>query len=374
MGKRKQEISVLNVLFCLFVIMIHILSYPVGVYGPSNPATNNIVLHDLVMIPQRLISFVVQGFVLLSGVKLFLKGRENTGYFKHIAKRIVSIVVPYLICNAVYYIYYINVYRYPLDMGFILEHLIYGSLVYHLYFIPLILQFDLLLPLWRFVVNKWSPVIVIPAVLFGSSVFEYSMPALVQVFTKEPVTLMNDRLFTTYLSFWLIGCYIGKYYKEFCELVKKNYGLISLNFVLSAAALAFYSHFAYNWLAAIPVMNQIQYFYAISAIIFLFATARKMPEDLFYRLPLLPTVDKLSYSIYLWHVLVLIAVDRFVIEKYTVLNQGLAFVIRLVSVYTVTILLTYLMAKIKQLIIKPFKKDKPADSQGSLIKKETSER
>ena len=353
--QRRQEISVLNVLFFLLVVMIHILSYPVGAFGPANPATNDLLKHDLVMIPWRLISFVVQGFVLLAGLKLFLGGKDQIRYTKYIKKRFFAVVIPYIVCFAVYYIYYMNMYDYPLDWSFILEHLRKGSLVYHLYFIPLLLQFDVLLPLWRKIINNWSPIFVIPAALFASSVFENNMISLIQAFTKEPVELLNDRLFTTYLAFWLIGCYIGRYYTQFTALAKNNYSLIAMTFGLSAISCAVYSHFAYNWLAPVPAMNQIQYFYAIAAIIFLLATAQKIPEGVFYKIPLLPTIDKLSYGIYLWHVLILLITDKFVIEKYAVQSQGIALVIRIVIVYAGSIILTYLLSLLKKAVMLPLK-------------------
>lgn len=354
---RRQELSALNVMFCLFVVMIHILSYPMEKFGPGSPV-GNVLKYDLVMIPWRLMSFVVQGFVLLSGLKLFLGGRDQIKYTKYIKKRIFSIVIPYIMCFAVYYLYYMRTYSYPLDPRFIFDNLRQGSLAVHFYFIPLILQFDVLLPLWRKIINNFSPIFVIPAALFASSVFETGMISLLQVFFKEPVIVMNDRLFTTYMSFWLIGCYIGRYYTQFSALAKNNYKLIAFTFIMSTVSLATYSHYAFNWLAPVPAMNQIQYFYGIAAIIFLLATMQKLPDDIFYKIPLLPTIDKLSYGIYLWHILILLITDRNIIEKFGIESQGIAFVIRVAVVYVGTILLTYVISIFKKLIMIPFKKMK----------------
>ena len=71
MTKRRIELSLLNVLFCLIVIMIHILSYPVSQLDVGTAE------YTAVMLLWRLMSFVVQGFVLLSGLKMFLTKKDR---------------------------------------------------------------------------------------------------------------------------------------------------------------------------------------------------------------------------------------------------------------------------------------------------------
>ena len=91
--KRKPEISVQNIFFCMLVIFIHIISYAVSSFLP------NTISYNLVMIPWRLASFVVPGFIMLSGVKLFLTGNHSISYFEYLRKRFFSIIIPYIISN-----------------------------------------------------------------------------------------------------------------------------------------------------------------------------------------------------------------------------------------------------------------------------------
>lgn len=53
--KRLLELSMMNVLFCMLVILIHVSSEPVSVLSKDSAA------YIAVMAPQRLSSFVVQG-------------------------------------------------------------------------------------------------------------------------------------------------------------------------------------------------------------------------------------------------------------------------------------------------------------------------
>ena len=154
--ERKTEISYLNILLCLFVIFIHIISFAVSGFEAGT------LSYNLAMFPWRMVSFVVQGFILLSGVKLFLTKKDEMKYGKYLVSRIKGVILPYIFSFVIYYIFYFVVYDYPLDIAFILKHLVLGSLVCHFYFIPLLFQFDLLFPLWKKVINGTSPILSFP--------------------------------------------------------------------------------------------------------------------------------------------------------------------------------------------------------------------
>ena len=65
--QRKNELSSMNIVFCLLVIFIHVSSAPVT--GLSKESWQYAVF----FVPWRLSAFVVQGFIFLSGLKMFLK-------------------------------------------------------------------------------------------------------------------------------------------------------------------------------------------------------------------------------------------------------------------------------------------------------------
>lgn len=344
-SKRKSEISLLNVLLCLFVIFIHIDSFPIAFY-PKGSA-----LYTLYLIPSRLVSFVVPGFVLLSGTKLFLGGKENIGYFEYLKKRFISVYFPYLVCFICYYIYYMLVYDYPLDLQFIFNNFIFGSLACHFYFIPLLFQFDLLLPLWKRLINSVSPIIIIPIVLIFSNVFECYFPNILSITFPNASFIYNDRLFTTYLSFWIIGCYIGKNYERFLELLEDNFKAICILFSAVTILNVYYSVIAFNDLCYVPFMNTLHYTYSICAIIFFFSLFYKTASLIVAKLPLLLKIDRVSYDIYLWHILVLFVTNS-IIEEFGINSQPLSFIIRLVFVTTITIALAILKLTLKKKLLK----------------------
>lgn len=68
--KRIPEISFLNILLCVLVVFIHSSSEPVSSLDKST------LSWAICFIPWRLSAFAVQGFLLLSGVKLFLGAKQ----------------------------------------------------------------------------------------------------------------------------------------------------------------------------------------------------------------------------------------------------------------------------------------------------------
>lgn len=349
-SKRRPEISILNVLFCLLVIFIHIVSYPVSELAPGTLEYTTLK-YTAVMIPWRLVSFVVQGFVLLAGVKLFLTKKDEMPYGKYLLSRLKGIILPYVIAYAIYYVFYFAVYDYPLDAMFILKHFVHGSLVCHMYFIPIILQFDLLFPLWKRVVNKCSPIIVIPFALLISAIFESYFPTMLSIAFPNVNFIYNDRIFTTYLAYWLIGCYIGKYYDSFTELLKKNFKTVCTIFGIVLVLCTYFSYIAFNGIAYVPFMNPLHSLYVICTVIFLYAVALKIPEGAYAKIPLLSKIDRASYDIYLWHMMILFFANS-IIGKLCITAQGLSFAIRAVVVYVITIALCLLWLALKKKFFK----------------------
>ena len=102
--KKRNEISYMNVFLCLIVVFIHISGEPVS------KLDKNSIGYALFMIPWRLSAFVVQGFIFLSGLKMFLNSgkKKNFSCKKYYAARLKKIVLPYVIMVVVFYLYFVK--------------------------------------------------------------------------------------------------------------------------------------------------------------------------------------------------------------------------------------------------------------------------
>ena len=99
--KRLTEISCMNILFCLLVIWIHVNSEPIGALDRTG------ILWNVLFFLWKGSAFVVQGFIFLSAFKLFLKDKPMQ-YGKFYLGRIKQIILPYILCAAVYYLYFVK--------------------------------------------------------------------------------------------------------------------------------------------------------------------------------------------------------------------------------------------------------------------------
>ncbi len=107
--KRKSDIIFLNIVFCLLVIFIHTASEIV------NNMPKNTSLFRTVFAIQKMCMFVVPGFILLSGTKMFLRKADNFSLAEYYASRFLRLIVPYVFWSAVYYLYFCHIGVYTFD-------------------------------------------------------------------------------------------------------------------------------------------------------------------------------------------------------------------------------------------------------------------
>lgn len=295
MKKRKFEISYVNIALCLGVIAIHVLSEPINMLERSLPA------FICTFIPWRMLSCAVPGFIFLSGLKLSLKPVKDWGKFYW--RRFTSVIVAYLIWMPVYYAFSWKLgYYESIGIKHFFTVLFDGTSTAHFYFIVVIVQFYLLHPLWQALTTLPAiPVIAIAAVITG-----YSQVWLPIIFDNNGIVplLTNDRLFTNYLLYYIIGCYIGRNYDKFTEILHRFRLAAYAPFIWLAVVDLFFSYrvMAYHeinlWLYYVNMAYCV--FAILSALALCTAIAKKHSPSGF-----IICLDKASYYIYLTHLLVL---------------------------------------------------------------------
>lgn len=326
---RKSELSFLNIVFCILVIFIHISSAPIT--GLSKDSWQFCVF----FVPWRLSSFVVQGFIFLSGLKMFLNEKE-VSYKNYYIQRFFKIVIPYILAVIAYYVYFIDRNYFQFSIKDLISYILKGDLVAHFYFIIAIVQFYLLKPVWDIVVNKVSPKIVIPLSIILMFTCKYMLSAY----------WYNDRLFTSYLAYWIMGCYAGKYYKYFLSNVKRCSKIYLVAFVIIATleAVISYTHFVYGGMS---FLEELHFLYCIVAVLFVFLLAIKYADKIM-SWKIAREFDNASYYIYLIHILIMLFINEFIV-KWNITDIGVSFVIRGIVTYFVAtfISITYMETKKK---------------------------
>lgn len=333
---KKREISVLNVLFCLMVIFIHVTAAPLT----SQNTTENIskILFSL----HRLCGVAVHGFVFLAGLKLFLKDTDKINYPKYIKSRFKRIYLPYLVFAVLYYLFEVARNIYAFDLKQLATFILIGSGEAHFYFVFVIMQFYILFPIWRKILRtKNIPLLLVISVLINFICYCH-LPQIISALNISKNFTYNHGLFTSYIFAWILGCVCGKYYERFIKIAKIkvwNYGLLALILFLADVIMA-YNNFFYG--ASFFCSGYIRLLYLYSMILFMYGIFVNYNFRIF-RTDLFNKIDKATFPIFLFHVFVIYAVESFTKEMFS-FGQLKMYAINFVLVYSISVSLCVLFA------------------------------
>ena len=317
---KKAELSFLNILFCALVILIHVLSEPITHLEKESLA------YAVVFFPWRLSAFVVQGFVFLAGVKMALGFAKPIKYIEYVKSRFFKVVIPYIIWAFVFYICFVVRGHFEFSFSDLAGYILRGDLAAHFYFVITIVQFYFLRPVWKIMTERIKfPIAVLMTVII-MVMSELLLPKLLESYT--------DRVFTTYLIFWVFGCYVGANYECFKKASEKNVKKIIAVFFTVFILEALLSYISFT-LKPISYINTVHTVYCVCAVLFAVAFSLRFGERLMKN-RLLRKIDASSYHIYLAHPLCIVLINK--IMRETGINSlGVSLVLRAFFVYSASI-------------------------------------
>lgn len=319
----------------VLVIFIHIASE--GVSGYRADSVQFLILQSL----HRLSSFVVQGFLFLSGLKLFLPSKKPFSYRKFYLSRLKRVVLPYLFVFSLIYLYSILTHRITPSVSHFLTELLSGGLTGHFYFVAVICQFYLLIPLWRWL-SRRSPFLWIPASLVLMTVMKTAVPEVLAQFGVD--FALNSRMFWYYLFYFTAGIFAGRYYPAFVRMLKRHTREIAFWFILTGivdcANLIVIRRGLYypSWAENFHTL------YCAAAILFTLCMALKTAH--LADKPWMKLTDGASYNVYLIHPLFIFIVDS-LMNRAGLVSITLRLGVRCVLVYALTIGLCVLWEIVK---------------------------
>lgn len=188
-GTRKKELSLLNLLFCILVVLIHCLSQPVSVLDRSSWQ------YALVLCVQRLAFVSVPGFFFLSGLKLTLFADRHRSLMKYWLGRVRTILLPYILAVAIYYLYFWTHHYFPFSLADFGGYLVRGDLSSHFYFVVTLVQFIVLTPLFLWLARRFDPVVLLPFALGLTWLGSLYLQAILTSAAPDVTFPYGDRVF-----------------------------------------------------------------------------------------------------------------------------------------------------------------------------------
>lgn len=213
----RKELDYMNAVACLLVILIHVLS--LGITQADPAAWQSAVIY----IPWRLAAFVVPMFLYTGAAKVAWQFENRTispgMYFRYILGRFQKVYLPYVVWVIIYYLYFLRIHYVQGNFREFFSYLLIGNLSSPFYYIVIVMQFYALMPLWVWMLRHVpANTAVIASLLVTLCMGRFG--ALLAHFGIE--FLYTDRIFPTYLAFWVAGLYTGKHYNAFAPTTRER--------------------------------------------------------------------------------------------------------------------------------------------------------
>ena len=323
--RRLAALDRMNGVACLLVILIHVLSL-----GISSLQTDSWQFFA-VFVPWRLSSFVVPLFVFTGAVKqvVSFSGKQLTVavYGAYLKNRFFKVVLPYVVWVAIYYAYYIRIGFVDGSVAEFLRYLYIGNLSSHFYYVIIVLQFYLLLPVWMWVVRR-IPVYTALCAAALVTVFMLSFAGLLFHFGVR--FAYTDRVFLSYLFFWVLGLYAGKHEAVVLDGLRKKGRVMPAVLLLVCACLAYISQrgiiYWSNWDAVKLVADTMAIALLLACCVQMEAGSRAARW--------LGKIHEASFTVYLSHCLFMLMATR-QMERWGVSSVAVLMLGRLLVCYTV---------------------------------------
>ena len=187
------NIHFMRIFACILVVIIHITATPTTVLTPNS------VPQLFFLLMNQLSKAAVPIFVFISGFilsKIYEDQRINPLIFWPL--RLPKLVLPYILWSLAYYFIYLYKGFYPLDLVFILKGLLYGTFVYHLYFMIIIIQCYLIFPFLHMLAERIGYVKC------------FILSVLIQMTFVGVLFPYKDRFITSYIVYFTLGMLISK--------------------------------------------------------------------------------------------------------------------------------------------------------------------
>lgn len=331
--EKHEELNYFNAISCLAVILIHVLSYSVVALQKQSWQ------FAAVFFPWQIAAYVVPAFLFCGAVKLSFQINESKlpSWPVYMKRRIQKVYLPYVVATVVYFLVFGIFGKLGLSLKQLLHYLLVGDVSAPLYYIIVVMQFYLLLPLWKWLVQKIPASIALPAAAMIYMLMPQEASAVTQIGVAFRYT---DRVFPTYLVFWVLGLYVGKHYESVSDALNGHRKAAGCSMLL-VLLFAFVSY-RLNLEAKSPLgTGGMKMFSDVLTIIGLLSLCLWIQQSKHERVKkLLTAIHTVSFPVYLYHCLFL-ELGNGALRRLGIRNEGLLLLMRALICYTVPFVLCF---------------------------------
>lgn len=297
MKKRLYQIDLFRIIASIAVIVIHITAF---IMASDIDGKGDMIL----FIINRLIVFAVPSFIFLSGFSLYnAYGSRDISIKRYIKSRGVKVLLPYLVWANIYFVIKVVLHGMDYSIGAYFKDLLLGRLYYHLYFIPIIIQFYIVFIPIKKLIDRYRFMVPL-SVMFGMYIAYY--------FNIKNNMMYSDRFFMTYLPFFLLGIVMSAYaksegYKKRKAMAYTLIGLGLISAIIYIMANVLYYKYQEAMLLRIPLLWTI---YCVFIIIALYIISDGVSR--FFPKKALVGLSNLTMTVYFLHPIMILFANKVV--------------------------------------------------------------
>lgn len=343
------ELDAMRTLAFVGVVLQHVLGAYARRSGVSLP--ENIVIAVLF----GLCKFAVPAFLFVSGVVLFYNYYGKLHYLQFLKKRLSSIVFPYLIWSVFYFLFEWHTQgEMPGKRAFLMD-IVTGDVSYHTWYVILIIQFYVFLPvifalfsgLTRKIRTKMGWVCLLCAVCAGYVALLYIAPALEGVpILGEIFYTWRTKNFLFYLVYFLMGGLCALHLDAFRAFVRRAAPFLAVAALLLYAYVEwrfFQEGFAYRILNLnlMGSLNTRCFLFTVISIFMIYLLSIRISQNRKAQ-KVSAWIGKHSYTAYLAHAMVITQVSLTLVEHAPGISYPAFYSILTAVVLAVTLLTAWL--------------------------------
>lgn len=283
-----KEVSILNVILCFSVVMIHLTSRIVLMMQDAN------FVETIIFSINSLLGFAVPAFIFLSGYKFYLRySNEDINLKTFYFRRIKKILMPYIFAFTVYFAYYVYKGYVETDVISVLKHFVTGDMVAHFYYIIIAFQLYMLFPVLLKVYKKY------PKTTISISL------VLTVMYLKYVSFPYSDRVFGRWLFYFVLGFCFAKNKDKFNWKMSKYNLLLTVAFILFAFIRVRMSYEIKMYSRVFQNAEIITMIYVTLATVFAFSFSNFIADKINKIYPTISAISDNAFYIYLYHIILI---------------------------------------------------------------------
>ncbi len=326
---KRDEISVFNIVCILAMVLVHAVS------GIENAFTGEWA-KTASLLSLNIFGFIFEGFIFLSGLRLFLNRYDKMTADTFYVNRLVLIILPYFIASLIYYAFY---WLLGVREASLIDYSLFfikGELFPYAYFILVLAQFYLLMPILSKLLKRVNHKLTVVVCFIMSAIFA----------VLGSILPYMGRYFMQYTVFFAGGALCAIYYKEFKTFVREKRGLTVLLFLISLAL------YEAGILLKLDLVNGLlRTVYAICAILMLFMISTAVSDKYYIKNFTIRQVDKSAYFIFLIHGIIIYTTEVALKSKMGLGSSPEMYALKAVLVLAATVVISIIWRYISNIFL-----------------------